>query len=94
MYFFGELIPPYIDKLGRGAHLRPTDSDNTLYQSEGKCYRNQQALGSKASLVRGRWRLVEVDAIRNRYSNAGTEKHTCIVGPTSTPMNVRLLSLL
>lgn len=48
-YFFGELIPPYIDKLGRGAHLRPTDSDNTLYQSEAKCYRNLQALGSKAS---------------------------------------------
>ncbi|CAM9426180.1 unnamed protein product, partial [Ectocarpus fasciculatus] len=46
-YFFGELIPPYIDKLGRGAHLRPTDSDNTLYQSEAKCYRNVQALGSK-----------------------------------------------
>lgn len=51
MYFFGELIPPYIDKLGRGAHLRPTDSDNTLYQDGAKCYRNQQALGSKASFV-------------------------------------------
>lgn len=51
MYFFGELIPPYVDKLGRGAHLRPTDSDNTLYQEEAKCYRNQQALGSKASIV-------------------------------------------
>lgn len=49
-YFFGELIPPYIDKLGRGAHLRPTDSDNTLYQSEAKCYRNLQALGSKVCL--------------------------------------------
>lgn len=49
-YFFGELIPPYIDKLGRGAHLRPTDSDNTLYQSGAKCYRNLQALGSKASI--------------------------------------------
>lgn len=52
VYFFGELLPPYIDKLGRGAHLRQTDSDNTLYQSEAKCYRNQQALGSKASVVR------------------------------------------
>ncbi|CAN0083746.1 unnamed protein product, partial [Hapterophycus canaliculatus] len=49
VYFFGELIPPYIDKLGRGAHLRPTDSDNTRHQSDAKCYRNQQILGSKAS---------------------------------------------
>ncbi|CAM9994559.1 unnamed protein product, partial [Sphacelaria rigidula] len=46
-YFYGELIPPYIDKLGRGALLRATDSDNTLYQSDAKCYYNQQALGSK-----------------------------------------------
>ena len=49
VYFYGELVPPYIDKLGRGALLRSTDSDNALYQAEAKCYRNQQALGSKAS---------------------------------------------
>lgn len=47
VYFYGELIPPYIDKLGRGAHFRATDSESTLYQTEAKCYRNEQALGSK-----------------------------------------------
>ena len=49
MYFYGELVPPYIDKLGRGALLRSTDSDNAMYQAEAKCYRNQQSLGSKVS---------------------------------------------
>lgn len=49
VYFYGELIPPYTDKLGRGALLRPTDSDNALYQAEAKCYRNLQALGSKVN---------------------------------------------
>lgn len=49
VYFYGELIPPYIDKLGRGTLLRPTDYDNTLYQADAKCYRNMQALGSKVN---------------------------------------------
>ncbi|CAM9147362.1 unnamed protein product, partial [Choristocarpus tenellus] len=47
VYFFGELIPPYIDILGRGAHFRSTNNDNLFYQSEAKCYRNQQRYGSK-----------------------------------------------
>lgn len=51
VYFYGELVPPYIDKLGRGALLRSTDLENTLYQSEAKCYRNLQALGSKVSMA-------------------------------------------
>ncbi len=45
-YFFGELIPPYIDILGRGAHIRITDEISTKYGNGAKCYRNKQARGS------------------------------------------------
>lgn len=45
-YFFGELIPPYVDVLGRGPHFRATDEDNIKYQSTAKCYKNTQRYGS------------------------------------------------
>ncbi|GMF36546.1 unnamed protein product [Phytophthora fragariaefolia] len=38
-YFFGVLLEPWIDELGRGAHFLP-DRDN------GRCYMNSQPLGS------------------------------------------------
>ena len=41
-YFFGELIPPYIDILGRGPHFRPSDQSSLKYQSLAKCYKNSQ----------------------------------------------------
>jgi hypothetical protein len=55
VYFFGELRPPYIDVLGRGAHLRETNAEGVRYGNprEPRCYRNTQALGSK---VRARLR--------------------------------------
>ena len=45
-FFFGELIPPYIDILGRGPYLRRTDQSSVKYQSLAKCYRNLQPTGS------------------------------------------------
>ena len=45
-YFYGELIPPYIDILGRGPHFRPSDDQNLLYSSKGRCYKNDQPKGS------------------------------------------------
>lgn len=46
-YFFGELVPPYIDLLGRGAHFRPTNNDNRKYQLDNaKCYYNGQRYGT------------------------------------------------
>ena len=55
-YFYGELVPPYIDVLGRGPHFRATDDGNTrwhrfTYSALGvlrvaKCYRNRQRFGS------------------------------------------------
>lgn len=45
-FFFGELIPPYIDVLGRGPHFRPSDQRHVKYQNEAKCYRNSQPNGS------------------------------------------------
>ena len=45
-YFFGELIPPYIDVLGRGAHLRVTDEVSAKYGKGARCYRNSQMKGS------------------------------------------------
>lgn len=45
-YFFGELIPPYIDILGRGSHIRITDKISTKYNSSAKCYRNLRPRGS------------------------------------------------
>ncbi|KAL7542925.1 hypothetical protein ACHAXR_012222, partial [Thalassiosira sp. AJA248-18] len=45
-YFFGELIPPYIDILGRGPHFRHSDQSSLKYQSVAKCYKNSQPRGS------------------------------------------------
>jgi hypothetical protein len=45
-YFYGELVPPYIDVLGRGAHFRSSMQWSLLYQSEAKCYYNKQRYGS------------------------------------------------
>jgi len=45
-YFFGELVPPYIDILGRGPHFRPSDQNSLKYQSVAKCYKNSQPQGS------------------------------------------------
>ena len=45
-FFFGELIPPYIDVLGRGPHFRPSDQQSLKYQSQAKCYKNSQPEGS------------------------------------------------
>jgi hypothetical protein len=46
-YFFGELVPPYIDALGRGPYFRATDPFHTRYQSNAKCYYNPQQFGSR-----------------------------------------------
>ena len=45
-FFYGELIPPYIDVLGRGPHFRPSDQQSLKYQSIAKCYKNSQPEGS------------------------------------------------
>ena len=45
-FIFGELIPPYIDVLGRGPHLRRTDQSSVKYQSHAKCYHNARPHGS------------------------------------------------
>ena len=45
-FFFGELIPPYIDILGRGSHFRSADQDSLKYDGIAKCYRNSQQSGS------------------------------------------------
>lgn len=46
IYFFGELVPPYIDILGRGAHFRVTEDQTTIYGVVAKCYQNSQREGS------------------------------------------------
>lgn len=45
-YHFGELIPPYIDILGRGPHFRPSDELSIKYGKRAKCYVNLQPKGS------------------------------------------------
>jgi len=45
-YFFGELVPPYTDLLGRGAHLRSTMQHSLKYSSKARCYFNPQPRGS------------------------------------------------
>jgi len=45
-YFFGELIPPYIDVLGRGSYLRPCDQATLKYSTAARCYRNRKPRGS------------------------------------------------
>ncbi len=46
-FFFGELLPPFIDPLGRGPHIRLTSNTTAVYGSDAQCYRNVQYLGSK-----------------------------------------------
>ena len=45
-FFYGELVPPYIDILGRGPHFRQSDQQSIKYQKEAKCYKNSQPDGS------------------------------------------------
>ena len=45
-YFYGELIPPYIDILGRGPHFRSTNDQDLIYSTKGRCYKNSQPDGS------------------------------------------------
>ena len=45
-YFYGELIPPYIDILNRGPNFRATDDFHLRYQSKAQCFRNTQRYGS------------------------------------------------
>jgi hypothetical protein len=45
-YFYGELIPPYIDQLGRGPNFRSADQFSLKYQQIAKCYSNTQRYGS------------------------------------------------
>ena len=45
-YFFGEMVPPYIDALGRGPNFRATDPSSVRYQATAKCYYNPQQFGS------------------------------------------------
>jgi hypothetical protein len=46
LYFFGELIPPYIDVLGRGPYFRSTEQSDLKYQKQAQCYINKQRYGS------------------------------------------------
>ena len=46
-YFYGELLPPYIDILGRGPNFRSVNSEFELkFQSTVRCYVNYQRFGS------------------------------------------------
>jgi len=47
-YFYGELLYPYIDVLGRGPYFRSTDDINVKYEAlkTGKCYQNFKRFGS------------------------------------------------
>ena len=45
-FFYGELIPPYIDILGRGPHFRSSGDQNLIYSKRARCYRNTQPNGS------------------------------------------------
>lgn len=49
-YFFGELIPPYIDVLGRGPNFRATNAASLKFNGNSsifaKCYYNAQPYGS------------------------------------------------
>ena len=45
-FFYGELIPPYIDVLGRGAYIRQSDDISAKYGQNTKCYRNKNPQGS------------------------------------------------
>jgi hypothetical protein len=46
IYFYGELVPPYIDVLGRGAHLRTSTKESLRYATKPRCYYNAQRFGS------------------------------------------------
>lgn len=54
-YFYGELVPPFIDVLGRGVNFRPSKDAYLKYNKyppgsttavRGACYRNTQRYGS------------------------------------------------
>jgi hypothetical protein len=45
-FFFGELLPPFIDVLGRGPHFRACDEAAVMYSRTAKCYRNSRPSGS------------------------------------------------
>jgi hypothetical protein len=45
-FFYGELIPPYIDVLGRSPYLRSSDAFSMKYQVAVGCYKNSQPYGS------------------------------------------------
>lgn len=47
-YFFGELLPPYIDELGRGPNFRATTQSAMKFNQNpnAKCYYNAQIYGS------------------------------------------------
>ena len=45
-FFFGELIPPYIDILGRGAHFRSSDQGALKYSRTAKCFHNPSRYGT------------------------------------------------
>jgi hypothetical protein len=49
VYFYGELEPPYIDLLGRGARLRATNLEGAIYSKYPRCYKNVQPHGSNVS---------------------------------------------
>ena len=46
IFYYGEVVPPYVDVLGRGARFRASDQESLKYQSHAKCYRNTQRYGS------------------------------------------------
>ena len=45
-FYYGELVPPYIDILGRGSHFRSCDDNSIKYGKPAKCYRNIRPHGS------------------------------------------------
>lgn len=45
-FFFGEVIPPYIDILGRGAHFRSSNDESLKYSETAKCFRNNNQYGT------------------------------------------------
>ena len=45
-FYYGELVPPYIDILGRGSHFRSCDDNSIKYSKPAKCYRNVRPYGS------------------------------------------------
>jgi hypothetical protein len=69
-FFYGELIPPYIDILGRGPHLRVTDGISTKYSENAKCYRNLRRYGSIVYERMAQYHGPQYD-IQNRHPHQG-----------------------